>query len=574
MIRVVIISQHLQETEILQMVFKQKGYATYTARCGAVNYLQLLQFNPDFVLLEIPERHHDQLLLLRTLRKNERFAQTPVIAYGSVTDPIALGDLKCAGCEDHMTRPLKLNRLFEIMHKVAPNLDLDSEGARIAQTRAQESKSELTRLQDSKESPSDKLTIMVNQVGKLLSFPFVIAKILDITNDPKRGADDLATLINGDQSLSTTILKVSNSVHFASSAKEIKSSKEAIMRLGFNEVKSIALGLGLMELFPSKDTFGFQRMDFWTYSLGRALIAEKLAKHGRYPDSTIAFLAGLLSDFPVLLLDAFFPQTFQNIIHRIAQNGSSFGDAFKAEMGFYAEDFLVKLMEQWRLPHNLIECFRLQPLLSECVAESKPSPQRILADAVALSAVLVRCGRIGRGLDDVLKPAPEKFIQELKLPTGISLSFFDAIYAGLNMYASFFGIDRKLLPSPPLSSSVQKPALYISLGKPTLDPFSLFLAHTWKLTPAHDAESVSKALLATSFQLVILHPIQSDSVSEAHDILSGLTNLKNDTGTPVGILGIWPNDNLPAPAPGVRFASIPQHEDLRKLDLILESVLQ
>jgi len=574
MIRIVIISQHIQESEILQMAFKQKGFAIYTSRSNQVNYLQLLQFNPDFVLLEIPEAYHDQLALLRTLRKNERFSKTPVIAFGSVDESTLISDIKNGGCSEFIKRPIKMNRLYEIMRKASPEADLESESKKIEQTREQEKLTDLQRLLDLKETPSVKIDLMVKHVGKLLSFPFAIAKILEITDDPNRGADDLATVINGDPSLSTTILKVSNSVHFATSAKEIRSPKDAIMRLGFNEVKSIAMGLGLMELFPAKETFGFQRMDFWTYALGRGLISEKLAKHARYPDAPLAFLAGLLADFAVLIFDAAFPDVFEATIKKIAQDGCSFDVAAESVLGFFPSTFISKLLEQWRLPRDLIECARLQSKFFERPEENQPGATKILADAVALSGVLVRSGNIGQGLDDVLQIPPDSVLRELGIPSGVTTSFYDYIGAGLNMYASFFGIDRKLLPKPILEQSQLKPALYIRLGKIALDPYFLLLSRDWKFTPAHDAASVAKAIQIANYKLVVLHCIDETHANEANDFFSTLANLKDPEGKPVGVLGIWPN-SLPTPTPSnLRFGCIHQQGDLRKLTLLMETIVQ
>jgi ActR/RegA family two-component response regulator len=349
MIRIVIIAVHPQESQILQMAFRQRSFAVFASQPVTGNFLQMLQYRPDYVFIEIPPTYQEQIALMRLLGKNERFRMTPVIAYGSFADNTVKNDITAAGCKYFVDRPLKLNHLFEAMKKTAPDKDLEVDAKRAKQTKTEEKTGDLQRLLDPREDVRVKIDLMVKHTGKLMSFPFAIAKILEIADDPNRGAEDLAKVISGDLSLCTTILKVSNSVFFATRGKEIRSAKEAIMRIGFSEVKTIAIGLELMSLFPDKDTFGFNHMDFWIYALGRAQITEKLARHVRYPDPAFAFLAGLLSDFSVLMLDAFFTTVFDTILQKIASEDMSYSEASDAVLGFQPMEFVVRLLEIWRL---------------------------------------------------------------------------------------------------------------------------------------------------------------------------------------------------------------------------------
>lgn len=565
MIRVVIISNHQQEADILKIAFRQEGFEFYVSKSTEVNYLQLLQYKPDIVLLEISPSYSEQISLIKLLRNNPRFGKSPIVAYGSSNSPRVIEDLLAVGTPHYLTRPLKIKTLLEKMRIAAPNKDWDGEKNRLAAQSVVTKDQELQKLLDSKELSSVKLEIMVRHVGKLLSFPFVIAKILEITDDPKRGADDLAKVINSDPSLCATILKVSNSAFFASmGSKEIKHPKDAIIRLGFNEVKSIAMGLQLMELLPAKDTFGFDRRDFWMYALGRASIAQKLAKHANYPDTALAFLAGLMADFSVLLFDAFFPDVFAEIIGIISEDGTNFQETTRQVLGFAPEDFLTELLISWRLPNDLVDGIRVLPSIMNSSYIENPTLPRLFSDCIAMSCVLTRTGDIGQACDCIVQIPPLFLSKELRLNATMFKVFYDSIYANLSLFADFFKLDRTLLPAV-IDDGKLKTAIYYTSGEIGFDPFKQYLSRSYKIKQVNDAQQLTQALKDEKFDIAIVLPSGLDQVAIVKEHFTFFEGQYTASDKALPVLAIWPV-GLPSPVPGKHpFDCLSQRSDLRQM---------
>lgn len=565
MIRIVILSAHQQESEILQMVFKQNGYEYYCTKPNSFNYLQLLQYRPDVLLMEIPVSYTEQLSLLRLLRKNNRFGRTPIIGYGSGGGSRIVDDLTASGCTHYIQRPIRIKNLFELMRKSVPGKDWDGEYKKIQAQKAESKEQELQRLLETNFPASAKKEIMVKYVGKLLSFPFVIAKILEVTDDPARGADDLGRVISGDPAICATILKVSNSALFASmGSKEVKNPKDAIVRLGFNEVKNISMGLGLMELFPEKDTFGFQRTEFWIFTLARAILSEKTARQAGYPNTTLAFLSGLMADFTVLLLDSFFPDVFAEILGMMADDGISFPQAHQKVLGFAHEEFLCNLMETWRLPKELQDAIRMQVTLLSLPEMENPTPERILADCVSLSSTMARAGDIGQGCDSILDMPSESIIRELKLTTGLIKGFYDPLQAGLSVFADFFSLERKLLPAI-IEEDTLRPAIYLAVGRRGFDPYQQYLARFWKLKIVRDAEGLEKALAEKPYCCAFVTPANSEMAALAQEFFPYLEGKLTPMNKIMPVIAIWPT-GMPSPTPGkFPFECISQRGDVRQM---------
>jgi HD-like signal output (HDOD) protein len=110
-------------------------------------------------------------------------------------------------------------------------------------------------------------------------------------------------LIVSDQSLTAKVLSVSNS-SFYKGLQQVATVRNAIVRLGINEVSNIVMLVTHENNFRSKDTFvhGIMRK-LWRHSVGCAMGANWLAKQcGLHALAHEAFFAGLLHDVGMLFI--------------------------------------------------------------------------------------------------------------------------------------------------------------------------------------------------------------------------------------------------------------------------------
>ncbi len=110
-------------------------------------------------------------------------------------------------------------------------------------------------------------------------------------------------LIVSDQSLTAKVLSVSNS-SFYKGLQQISTVRNAIVRLGINEVSNIVMLVTHENNFRSKDPFvhGIMRK-LWRHSVGCAMGANWLAKQcGLHALAHEAFFAGLLHDVGMLFI--------------------------------------------------------------------------------------------------------------------------------------------------------------------------------------------------------------------------------------------------------------------------------
>src|SRR5881394_757917 len=129
----------------------------------------------------------------------------------------------------------------------------------------------------------------------------VTTRIVQTVEDPRSTASQLHKIVGHDPALVTRILKVVNSAFYGLPG-QIGSVERAIVLLGLNAVKNLAVAASLGQLFRGvKLCEGFTAKDLWTHCIAVAVTARELARQMKVPIADEAFLAGLIHDTGILV---------------------------------------------------------------------------------------------------------------------------------------------------------------------------------------------------------------------------------------------------------------------------------
>ncbi len=132
----------------------------------------------------------------------------------------------------------------------------------------------------------------IKELKDLSTIPAVLGKLLSIIKDENSSPQDLYRLISHDQAFAERVVRVANSALFGHSG-QIKDIRQAIMFLGYNRIKSIALGMTIMDVFPVK---GFNIKNLWIHSYEVAFLSAAISEFIPMTSPRECFLAGLLHD--------------------------------------------------------------------------------------------------------------------------------------------------------------------------------------------------------------------------------------------------------------------------------------
>src|SRR6202046_434483 len=140
--------------------------------------------------------------------------------------------------------------------------------------------------------PKQRVAEAVKKVTAIATLPEVTAKIISTVEDPKSSAGQLHKIVSHDPALVTRILKVVNSAFYGLPG-QIGSVERAIVLLGLNAVKNIAVAASLGQLFRGvKLCNGYSAKDLWTHCIAVAVSSRELAGITSPEQADEAFLAG------------------------------------------------------------------------------------------------------------------------------------------------------------------------------------------------------------------------------------------------------------------------------------------
>jgi putative nucleotidyltransferase with HDIG domain len=139
----------------------------------------------------------------------------------------------------------------------------------------------------------------IKQLNDLSTTPALLGKILTLFRDDNASTEDLCTLISYDPAMAERVLRVANSAFFAHSG-QIKDIHQAVLFLGLERIKAIAVGMTVINVFPSPGSFHVENL--WLHSYEVAFLSSALSDHIAVTQPQECFLSGLLHDIGRLVL--------------------------------------------------------------------------------------------------------------------------------------------------------------------------------------------------------------------------------------------------------------------------------
>lgn len=143
---------------------------------------------------------------------------------------------------------------------------------------------------------NDKLAVeaIIGRMGELAALPHVVFQVIEAANDPTAPAAAIERAVTVDPGFAARLLSEANTATYGELAR-ISSIREAVMRLGFNAVRNLALAVGSFDLFVGRtDAESLRRRAWWKTSVDTAMHAKCLAHRTGAVKPDDAYTAGLL----------------------------------------------------------------------------------------------------------------------------------------------------------------------------------------------------------------------------------------------------------------------------------------
>jgi diguanylate cyclase (GGDEF)-like protein len=235
---------------------------------------------------------------------------------------------------------------------------------------------------------NEQLLQRIQSCPTLPSLPSIAVQVLKLAQSPQVDLAEIAAVISKDPALSGKILKTVNS-SFYGRTQAVSTVSHALVILGIQSVKTLVLSFSLVtNLNKSK---GFRHLDYWRRSIYSATAARLLAAKLQIVQQEEAFLAALLHDIGMLVLEVVLGD---DAYGSICANAKSHEDLAKLEeknLGANHAEVGGVLAKQWKLPPVLEVPIGWH---ERCAQVTDPTLRK-LTEVVALAAAFTERGTNG-----------------------------------------------------------------------------------------------------------------------------------------------------------------------------------
>ncbi len=195
------------------------------------------------------------------------------------------------------------------------------------------------------------------KITEIPTLPVMLQRMLSLLEQPYSSATQLEELIRNDQAMATKLLSVANSASYGFPYK-ITTIQRAIIALGFQEIRQLAVGVSLMLNFrPKGELAGLDFSLLWLHSFATAQAAQILSRH--YPEvkPEAMYSCGILHDLGKLILCTHFFNDLK-AIHALKESRSLSWVQAQEEYGLEHAELGGWVAQAWGLPEDLVNPIR------------------------------------------------------------------------------------------------------------------------------------------------------------------------------------------------------------------------
>lgn len=215
---------------------------------------------------------------------------------------------------------------------------------------------------------SESLKALGSRLSKLPSLPALYYELIERLRDPEASLEDIGQIVSRDPAMTAKLLQLVNSAFFGM-PREVSSATEAVLLLGLETVKGLALWMHVFAEYQGARTAGFSLERLSTHCLSTGILARGLARlENASPLVTDeALTAGMLHDVGKLVLAANLPDEYCQVRQRAQEEQIPLVEAEREAFGACHAEVGGYVLGLWGLPVAIVEAAALhhRPAVSQ-----------------------------------------------------------------------------------------------------------------------------------------------------------------------------------------------------------------
>ena len=242
----------------------------------------------------------------------------------------------------------------------------------------------------------------------LPSPPGVAMEILDLCREEIPDIQRIAAVIGRDPALASHVLRVVNSP-FYGLRNEVNTISHAMMLLGANSVRTLALSFSLIQGLRRDETAAMELPNYWQRCLISAVACRALGGWLQMPNQEGLFLVGLLQDVGMLALRESFAELYVDLVTQADNSHEQLLELERAAFECDHGEVSGWLAQEWHLPEIYQSCLRFSHELDHPQA---PADLLCFIKLVALSGMVadIWVGKDSSSAAETAKTAAQELV--------------------------------------------------------------------------------------------------------------------------------------------------------------------
>jgi putative nucleotidyltransferase with HDIG domain len=197
---------------------------------------------------------------------------------------------------------------------------------------------------------------LVAAVEKMPAFPKAVQQVLALCRDINCSPRQLVGVIEHDPVMTVKLLRIVNSASYGLPNK-VASVNQAVLYLGLNTVKNLALTFAMIGVLPSKNVAGFDVGEYLIHSVAVASLARYLATRPESGgvDGDDTYVAGLLHDFGKVVLATHLPDEYREVLAIAGAEKRPLHLVEREVIGADHADVGAMLARHWKFSADLVD---------------------------------------------------------------------------------------------------------------------------------------------------------------------------------------------------------------------------
>lgn len=200
---------------------------------------------------------------------------------------------------------------------------------------------------------------IVSHIAEISTLPHIALKLIRISQNPNTSPQILCNVLATDPVMTSRVLRCVNSAAYGLT-HPVTNLHRAVCLLGYAQLRDLAMTASVASVFKHNDSCGaYVRAKLWRHMVSVAICSRMIAARCELTEFEDVYLAGLLHDIGIILIDQYEHTTFTNMMINFPEHaGVNLALVEQGRLGYDHTMLGARIAQQWGLAQSLQDVIR------------------------------------------------------------------------------------------------------------------------------------------------------------------------------------------------------------------------